>query len=133
MAAAFFNLYADRECRGISAGTSPADHIHPEVLAVMREFGIDLSQARPHKLTPVLAGNVAVLVTMGCGEACPFVPGLKVIDWAIPDPKGQPAEKVRQIRDEIHEKIRALLRGDCAECCSGLTNPTAVNRDLLPT
>lgn len=131
MAAAFFNLYADRECRAISAGTAPAEHVHPEVVVVMREIGMDLSHARPQKLTAELAQKAAVLVTMGCGEACPFVPGLKVIDWAIPDPKGQPAERVRQIRDEIHEKIRILLRGDCGECCSGLTNPAVTNRDLL--
>ena len=125
MAAAFFNLYADPACRASSAGTAPAEHVHPEVVAVMREIGIDLSKARPQKLTSQLAEKADMLVTMGCGESCPFVPGLKMIDWAIPDPKGQSSDRVREIRDQIHEKIKALLRDDCGKCCSGLTQSTA--------
>jgi arsenate reductase len=91
MAAALFNLYADRSgCLAISAGTEPADHVHPEVIEVMREIEVDLSSAKPQLLTRELAESASVLVTMGCGEACPFVPGLRIIDWALPDPKGQP-------------------------------------------
>jgi glycerol uptake facilitator-like aquaporin len=120
MAAAFFNLYANAGCCAISAGTAPAKHVHPEVIAVMKEIGIDLSGARPQKLTAELAHKADVLVTMGCGEACPFVPGLKVVEWSIPDPKGQELAAVRDIRDQIHEKVRALLHDNCAECCSPL-------------
>lgn len=120
MAAAFFNLYAEPGCRAISAGTAPAEHVHPEVVAVMREIGMDLSKARPQRLTAELAEKADVLVTMGCGESCPFVSGLKIIDWAIPDPKGQSSDRVREIRDQIHEKTKALLRDDCGKCCSGL-------------
>jgi len=72
-------------------------------------------------LTEELAKEADVLVTMGCGEACPFVPGLRVIDWSLPDPKGKPLETVRQVRDQIHELVKALLRDDCADCCSPLT------------
>ena len=118
MAAALFNVYADQgQCRGISAGTQPANHVHPEVVQTMREIGIDLSLSKPQKLTAELAQTASVLVTMGCGEACPFVPGLKTIDWALPDPKGQSLEAVRAIRDEIHERVKALIRSDCFDCC----------------
>jgi arsenate reductase len=118
MAAALFNLYADqRQCRAISAGTAPADRIHPEVLDAMQEIGIDLASSKPRRLTTELAKTCSVLISMGCGEACPFVPGLRTIEWAIPDPKGQPAEVVRQIRDDIHDKVKRLIRSDCAECC----------------
>ena len=118
MAAALFNLYADRSgCLAISAGTEPADHVHPEVVEVMREIGVDLSSARPRRLTGDLTRTASVLVTMGCGEACPFIPGLRVIDWALPDPKGQPPQAVRAIRDEIHDRVKELIRSECAECC----------------
>ena len=118
MAAALFNLYADRSgCLAISAGTQPADHIHPEVVEVMREIGVDLSSARPRRLTEDLARTASVLVTMGCGEACPFVPNLRTIDWALPDPKGQSLDAVRTIRDEIHDRVKELIRSECAECC----------------
>jgi protein-tyrosine-phosphatase len=83
----------------------------------MREIGIDLSSCKPQKLTAGLAETASVLVTMGCGDTCPFVPGLKTLDWALPDPKGQSLEAVREIRDEIHEKVKALLRTECADCC----------------
>ena len=118
MAAALFNIYADpRQCRGISAGTQPANHVHPEVVESMREIGIDLSSSKPQKLTPALAQTASVLVTMGCGDACPFVPGLKTIDWSLQDPRGQSAEAVRAIRDEIHERVKTLIRSECADCC----------------
>ena len=122
MAAAFFNLYAEPGCRAISAGTEPAERVHPEVAAVMREIGIDLSKAKPQKLTDELARSADVLVTMGCGEQCPYVPGLRVMDWRIPDPKGQPVERVREIRDQIHEQVKGLLKDECGECCASLTS-----------
>ncbi len=117
MAAAFFNSYADKErCRAISAGTNPAAQVQSEVIEVMREIGIDLGSVKPQKLTRELAETASVLVTMGCGEACPFVPGLRTMDWALPDPKGQAREAVRAIRDEIHQRVLALIRTDCCEC-----------------
>jgi arsenate reductase len=119
MAAAFFNLYAEPGCRAISAGTAPADRVHPEVAAVMQEIGIDLSTAKPQRLTDELARGADVLVTMGCGEFCPYVPGVRVVDWALPDPKGQPVERVREIRDQIHEQVKVLLKEQCAECVAG--------------
>jgi glycerol uptake facilitator-like aquaporin len=118
MAAALFNLYANRSgCLAVSAGTQPADDIHPEVVEVMREIGVDLRSAKPQLLTEELAESASVLVTMGCGEACPFVPNLRIIDWALPDPKGQSLEAVRGIRDQIHERVKALIQSECAECC----------------
>ena len=120
MAAALFNLYANRDgCNGISAGTQPANQVHREVEQVMREIGIDLGGVKPQKLTDGLASSATVLVTMGCGETCPHIPGLKRIDWQIPDPKGKPIEQVRAIRDEIHDKIKTLLRSECADCIVG--------------
>ena len=110
MAAAFFNALADPlKARAMSAGTAPADRVHPEVVAVMREVGIDLSTARPRKLTPELARNVALLVTMGCGEACPAVPGTRREDWPLVDPKGRSVEVVRTVRDEIAKRVRSLV------------------------
>lgn len=118
MAAALFNLYANRRgCVAISAGTDPADHIHPEVVQAMQEIGINLSSAKPQKLTQDLASTASVLVTMGCGESCPFVPGLRTIDWALPDPKGESLENVRAIRDDIHDRVKELIRTECADCC----------------
>jgi glycerol uptake facilitator-like aquaporin len=118
MAAALFNVYADRRsCIAISAGTAPAERIHPEVIEAMKEIGIDVGSAKPQKLTDDLARSCSVLVTMGCGEACPYVPGLKTIEWDIPDPKGQSPEVVRAIRDDIHEKVKALIQRDCSDCC----------------
>ena len=97
MAAALFNLYADQSgCLAISAGTEPADHIHPEVMEVMREIGVDLSSAKPQLLTHDLARTASLLVTMGCGEACPFVPNLQTIEWALPDPKGGRSKQYAQ-------------------------------------
>jgi glycerol uptake facilitator-like aquaporin/protein-tyrosine-phosphatase len=117
MAAAFFNLYGNPTgCCAISAGTQPDVRVHPEVIQVMREIGIDLTTAKPQKLTEELARGASLLVTMGCGEECPFIPGLRTIDWALSDPKGQSLEAVRAIRDDIHERVKALLRRDYADC-----------------
>lgn len=113
MAAAWFNhLAGTGSARAISAGTSPAERVHPEVLDVMREVGIDLSSAKPQKLTAELAGGADLLVTMGCGDKCPYVPGLKIEDWPLEDPKGQPAERVREIREEIRGRVEDLLARD---------------------
>lgn len=107
MAAAFFNALADpARARAISAGTQPAAAVHPEVLTAMREVGIDLAGATPTLLTDELAARAQFLVTMGCGEACPVVPGLRRLDWNLPDPKGQPPERVCAIRDEIRAHVR---------------------------
>lgn len=122
MAAAWFNTLADRALAGaISAGTQPGAGVHPEVLTVMREVGIDLSAAQPTFLSDDLARQSNVLVTMGCGEACPFVTGLERIDWSLPDPKGQPLEIVRAIRDRIREQVADLLttRGWLAQGTAG--------------
>jgi glycerol uptake facilitator-like aquaporin len=110
MAAAFFNAMADpeRAC-AVAAGTEPAQRVHPEVVDVMREVGIDVSGAKPQRLTDELARSGSMLVTMGCGEACPVVPGLRRDDWALPDPKGQDPEAIRKIRNEIRERVRALI------------------------
>ena len=109
MAAAFFNQLADAaRAAALSAGTTPAERVHPEVAEVMREVGIDLS-AKPQLLTMELAAGSRVLVTMGCGEECPYVPGVEVLDWALQDPKGQPVARVREIRDDIRSRVAALV------------------------
>lgn len=113
MAAAFFNRWADpAQARAVSAGTQPASRVHPEVLETMRELGIDLSAARPRLLTAELAQAASLLVTMGCGEACPLVPGLRRMDWPLPDPKGGTPEQVRAIRDEIRRRAQALIEDE---------------------
>jgi len=113
MAAAFFNRAAAvSRAHAVSAGTKPADEIQPEVIAAMREVGIDLTGARPRRLTEDLAAAGQLLVTMGCGETCPVVPGVKRDDWPIDDPKGEPLDRVRRIRDEIHERVDRLVAAE---------------------
>jgi len=110
MAAAWFNALADAsQARAISAGTNPGTRVHPEVLEAMREVGIDLSQQTPQRLTEELARESQMLITMGCGEQCPVVPGLKRDDWPLEDPKGKPVERVREIRDEVRERVQGLI------------------------
>lgn len=110
MAAAFFNQLAGTEKAGaVSAGTAPSDRVHPEVVAAMREVGLDLSSAVPQKLTPEVTEGAAWLVTMGCGESCPMVPGARREEWPIEDPKGQPTERVRQIRDDIRRRVHQFI------------------------
>lgn len=110
MSAALFNQYADSsKARAISAGTQPAEHVHPVVLDAMREIGIDLSSAKPQKLSAELAQGADMLITMGCGDECPYVPGLRLDDWPLPDPKGQGIETVRQTREEIKKRVLELL------------------------
>ncbi|MGE6759662.1 arsenate reductase ArsC [Corallococcus sp. AB049A] len=111
MAAAFFNALADpTRARALSAGTQPGARVHPEVQAVMAEAGIDLSGTLPRLLTDELARNAGWLITLGCGDACPVVPGLKRDDWPLDDPKGQPMPRVREIRDDIRARVVALLK-----------------------
>ena len=110
MAAAFFNQLADpSQALAISAGTEPGERVHPEVAAAMGEVGIDLSGARPQRLTEELAAGATWLITMGCGDKCPVVPGVKRDDWPLQDPKGQPVERVREIREEVRERVRAFV------------------------
>jgi arsenate reductase (thioredoxin) len=110
MAAAFFNEMASPDhARAISAGTQPAQRVQPEVVEVMREVGIDLSTAGPQLLTADLAKGAALLVTMGCGDACPVMPGLRRDDWPLDDPRGQALERVREIRDEIRQRVWNLV------------------------
>jgi arsenate reductase len=113
MAAAWFNALANPEqARGISAGTEPGTRVHPEVLAAMGEVGIDLSRAKPQFLSPELAESATLLITMGCGETCPVVPGLRRLDWPLEDPKGKDLARVRQIRDEVRERVVRLLAAE---------------------
>jgi arsenate reductase len=110
MAAAWFTALADpSKARAISAGTEPGNRVHPEVLEAMREVGVDLSHASPTFLSEDLARGASLLVTMGCGETCPVVPGLRREDWPLEDPKGKPVERVRQIRDEVRSRIERLI------------------------
>ncbi|PYQ16553.1 MAG: low molecular weight phosphatase family protein [Acidobacteria bacterium] len=110
MAAALFNQVADpARARAVSAGTEPADRVHPEVVEAMREAGTDLSSARPHLLTRELAASARLLVTMGCAEACPYVSGLRREDWPLDDPKGRGIDDVRRIREEIRRRVARLV------------------------
>jgi len=110
MAAAMFNQLADpSKALALSAGTQPGTAVHPEVVAVMKEVGIDLATARPQPLTTTLASMASLLITMGCGEACPVIAGLERDDWPLEDPKGQPLARVREIRDQLGERILKLL------------------------
>jgi arsenate reductase (thioredoxin) len=111
MAAAWFNALADStKARALSAGTNPGARVHPEVLEVMGEVGVDLSGRTPQKLTTDLARGAQLLITMGCGDECPVVPGLRRDDWPLEDPKGRPLARVREIRDDVRQRVLALLR-----------------------
>jgi len=110
MAAAWFNRLADaRKARGISAGTAPGTRVHPEVVEAMREVGVDLAGASTTRLTADVAGQAQILVTMGCGDECPYVPGVRIEDWPLEDPREKPVERVREIRDEIRDRVQSLL------------------------
>jgi protein-tyrosine-phosphatase len=109
MSQALFQRAAGVRHTAISAGTTPAEHVHPEVVEVMRELDIDLAKRRPQLLTRDLAEQADVVVTMGCGDACPYIPGKQYIDWDLPDPKGRPIAEVRATRDEIGRRVMALL------------------------
>ena len=110
MAEALFNARANpKRAYAISAGTKPADAVHPEVVTVMLELGIDLSKAKPQYLSTELCKDAHILITMGCGDQCPLIPDLEREDWTLPDPKDQPVERVRQIREEIRKCVMALI------------------------
>lgn len=111
MAAAWFNALADpAKARAEAAGTQPGPRVHPEVVAAMKDVGVDLSGRAPQLLTAELAAGAALLVTMGCGEQCPYVPGVARDDWPLEDPKGKPADVVARIRDDVKARVAALVR-----------------------
>jgi protein-tyrosine-phosphatase len=111
MSAALFDRAAAGRHRALSAGTlaDPDGRVHPEVIEVMRELGIDLSDRRPQKLTDEIAQQADVVVTMGCGDACPYIPGKRYLDWELNDPKGRPIAEVRATRDGIAQRVNALV------------------------
>lgn len=109
MSQALFERAAGGRHTALSAGTTPAEHVHPEVIAVMRELNIDLSDRRPQFLTHRLAEHADVVVTMGCGDQCPYIPGKRYIDWELPDPKGRPLAEVRATREKISRRVTELL------------------------
>jgi arsenate reductase len=109
MSQALFDLEAGGEHASKSAGTTPGEHVHPEVVEVMRELDVDLADRVPQLLTQELAEWADVVVTMGCGDACPYIPGKRYIDWELTDPKGQPIDDVRRTREEIQERVKSLV------------------------
>lgn len=110
MAAALFNAAADPAlARAISAGTKPGPRVHPEVVEVMAEIGVDVARATPQRLTPEVAAGASFLITMGCGDECPFIPGAILEDWPLPDPKGRPLDEVRAIRDDVARRVTTLI------------------------
>jgi protein-tyrosine-phosphatase len=109
MSRALFERAAGGRHEAESAGTTPGDRVHPEVVGVMRELELDLSGARPRPLTRELAEWADVVVTMGCGDECPYIPGKRYVDWDLPDPKGRPVAEVRGIRDDIAARVAVLL------------------------
>jgi protein-tyrosine-phosphatase len=111
MSQALFERATAGRHAALSAGTTPAEHIHPEVVEVMREVGIDLSDRHPQLLTTELARQADLIVTMGCGDACPYVPGKRYVDWDLPDPKGRPLKEVRATRDDIARRVQQLVTG----------------------
>jgi arsenate reductase len=120
ISAALFTQAAGERHRALSAGTTPAEHVHPEVVQVMRELGIDLSNGKPQLLTRALAEQSDVVVTMGCGDACPYIPGKRYLDWDLPDPAGRPLAAVRTTRDEIARRVAALVADLDRETSGGL-------------
>jgi arsenate reductase len=109
MSQALFERAANGHHEAMSAGTQPADRVHPEVVQVMRELDIDVSRREPRPLERELAEWADVVVTMGCGDACPYIPGKRYVDWELPDPSGEPLDEVRRTRDDIQRRVAALL------------------------
>jgi arsenate reductase len=109
MSAALFEQASDGRHRALSAGTAPADQVHPEVVEVMRELGVDLSDRVPRRLSHELAEQADVVVTMGCGDECPYIPGKRYVDWELDDPAGRPVDEVRAIRDDIARRVGELV------------------------
>jgi arsenate reductase (thioredoxin) len=115
MSQALFERAADGRHSALSAGTTPGERVHPEVIEVMRELGIDLADRAPQALTVEVAQQADVVVTMGCGDACPYIPGKRYVDWNLPDPKGRPIVEVRATRDDIQRRVSALVAElDCS-------------------
>jgi len=110
MSAALFERAAEGRHRALSAGTTPAERVHPEVVEVMRELGIELGDREPRELTREVAAEADVVITMGCGDSCPYVPGKRYIDWDLTDPAGLPLDEVREIRDEIARRTADLAK-----------------------
>jgi arsenate reductase (thioredoxin) len=110
MSQALFERAAEGRHRALSAGTTPGDRVHPEVVEVMRELGIDLADRVPRALTTELAEQADVVVTMGCGDECPYIPGKRYLDWDLEDPKGRPVDEVRATRDDIDRRVRELVQ-----------------------
>jgi protein-tyrosine-phosphatase len=111
MSQALFTEAAEGRHEADSAGTTPAERVHPSVVEVMRERGIDLEGRRPRRLDRTAAQRADVVVTMGCGDRCPYVPGTRYVDWDLPDPAGRPLEEVRAIRDDIARRVKELAAG----------------------
>jgi arsenate reductase len=109
MSEALFEQAAAGRHSAASAGTTPAEQVHPQVVEAMREVGVELTGRRPKALTTEAAEQADVVVTMGCGDECPYIPGKRYIDWALPDPKGLPLEEVRAIRDDIGRRVVQLV------------------------
>jgi arsenate reductase (thioredoxin) len=109
MSQALFERAAAGRHSAVSAGTAPADRVHPEVVEAMNELGLDVADRRPQRLTPELARPADLVITMGCGDQCPYIPGKRYLDWDLPDPKGRPIEEVRAVRNEIGARVRALV------------------------
>lgn len=109
MSEALFRAAANGRHEARSAGTTPAEAVHPEVIEVMAELGIDLGERRPRELSRADAEWADVVVTMGCGDKCPYIPGKRYVDWNLPDPKGQPIDVVRRLREEIEDRVQGLL------------------------
>ena len=109
MSQALFERAAEGRHRALSAGTTPSDRVHPEVVEVMREVGIELADREPKLLTRELAQQADVVVTMGCGDECPYIPGRRYLDWDLEDPKGRPLDEVRATRDDIDRRVRQLV------------------------
>jgi arsenate reductase (thioredoxin) len=110
MSQALFERAAEGRHRALSTGTTPADRVHPEVVEVMRELGIELADREPKLLTRELAEQADVVVTMGCGDECPYIPGRRYLDWDLEDPKGRPLDEVRATRDDIDRRVRELVQ-----------------------
>jgi arsenate reductase len=109
MSRALFERAADGRHQAESAGTTPAERVHPEVVTAMEELGIDVSGERPKRLTREMAERADLVVTMGCGDECPYIPGKRYLDWDLPDPKGKPVDEVRAVRDDIERRVRELV------------------------
>jgi arsenate reductase (thioredoxin) len=109
MSEALFRLATDGRHESRSAGSEPAERVHPEVVEAMRELGVDIGRRVPRALEPADTEWADLVVTMGCGDACPVIPGKRYVDWELPDPAGKPVEEVRAIRDDIRDRIEALV------------------------